>query len=154
MKLEQWIAKKKNEPAFREAAAENAFAQDVADLVVRLRVEAGLSQAELARRAGTTQPAISRLECGVGNPTLAKVARIVDVLSRLRGDSRIVLTFTVHAPIEDKLMVGAVTASAPVPTHTGEWAVPTMDQPTQVPGEQGHSRDWFVKPNELLQLSA
>ncbi len=155
MKLEQWIAKKKNEPEFRQAAAENAFAQNVADLVVRLRVGAGLSQAEVARRAGTTQPAISKLECGVGNPTLSKVARIVDALSGVRGESRIALTFSVHTPVEGQLMVGAVAASAPVSTHTGEWDVPTMDQlQTRVPGKQGDSQDWLIESNELIQLSA
>ena len=39
------------------------------------RRRAGLSQTELAERAGTSQPAIARLERGEGNPTLATVER-------------------------------------------------------------------------------
>jgi ribosome-binding protein aMBF1 (putative translation factor) len=46
--------------------------------VVAARVRAGLSQAELAERMGTAQPAIARLESGGGLPsftTLKKLAR-------------------------------------------------------------------------------
>lgn len=55
----------------------------------RLRTEAGLSQAELARRMGTTQAAISRMEGGGGG------GRKLDTLQRLAEalDRRLVLSF-------------------------------------------------------------
>ncbi len=41
-----------------------------------LRREAGLTQAELARRAGTSQPAIARLEAGRASPSLETLERL------------------------------------------------------------------------------
>lgn len=46
------------------------------DLVHRARTEAGLSQAELAARMGTTQSAIARMEGGGTRPTLATLERL------------------------------------------------------------------------------
>jgi transcriptional regulator with XRE-family HTH domain len=42
----------------------------------RAREEAGLSQAALARRSGTSQAAISRIERGLEEPTLRRVEQI------------------------------------------------------------------------------
>lgn len=41
-----------------------------------------ISQAELARQAGTTQAAIARIEAGTANPTLATVEAIAAALHR------------------------------------------------------------------------
>jgi transcriptional regulator with XRE-family HTH domain len=48
---------------------------EIADIIALARTAAGLSQAELASRSGTTQSAIARLEKGESNPTLATLAR-------------------------------------------------------------------------------
>jgi transcriptional regulator with XRE-family HTH domain len=45
-------------------------------LIVEARTKAGLTQRELARRAGTSQPAIARLERGQTSPTLAVLERV------------------------------------------------------------------------------
>lgn len=45
-------------------------------LVHRLRTEAGLTQAELAARMGTTQSAIARMEGGGARPTLETLERL------------------------------------------------------------------------------
>ncbi len=42
------------------------------------RRRAGLSQAELAARAGTTQSAIARLERGGGHPSLERISQLVE----------------------------------------------------------------------------
>jgi transcriptional regulator with XRE-family HTH domain len=45
-------------------------------LVREMRKRAGLTQAELAERTGTTQSAIARLEAGHGRPTLERLSTI------------------------------------------------------------------------------
>ncbi len=48
-----------------------------ADLVRVARSRAGLTQRELAARAGTTQSVVGRLEAGRGNPGLRTVVRLL-----------------------------------------------------------------------------
>ena len=52
----------------------------VADQVLRLRLERGWTQKELADRAGTSQANISRLENAVGSSTLRFVQRVAAAL--------------------------------------------------------------------------
>lgn len=47
-------------------------------LVREARRRAGLTQTELAERAGTTQSAIARLERGVGRPTMERISALVE----------------------------------------------------------------------------
>jgi transcriptional regulator with XRE-family HTH domain len=47
------------------------------DLLREARMRAGLSQGELARRTGTSQPAIARLESSTSNPTVATLRRLL-----------------------------------------------------------------------------
>jgi transcriptional regulator with XRE-family HTH domain len=47
------------------------------DLIKQARQRSGLSQRELARRAGTTQAAISRIERGLEEPTVERLAQIL-----------------------------------------------------------------------------
>ena len=67
---------------------------DPSQLVQMVRVRHGLTQATLARRAGTTQTAISRLESGRRSPTADTLRRLLRVMGEdlelgafpLRGD--------------------------------------------------------------------
>lgn len=54
----------------------------VGPIVERLRMEAGLTQAELARRVGTTQAAISKIETGRTVPGLELLDRLATALGR------------------------------------------------------------------------
>jgi transcriptional regulator with XRE-family HTH domain len=47
------------------------------NLLREARRRAGLGQGELAHRAGTSQPAVARLEAGHASPTLATLERLV-----------------------------------------------------------------------------
>lgn len=76
--FEKIAAKWRKDPEFMHEydALEEEFA--LASALIGARAEAGLTQAELAERMGTTQSAIARMEGGKGRPsttTLAKVAR-------------------------------------------------------------------------------
>ena len=50
---------------------------ETAELLERARVAAGLSQGELARRAGTSRPTLSAYENGRTSPTMVTAARLL-----------------------------------------------------------------------------
>ena len=66
------------DPEFREeyARADDEFA--LIEALVRARTAAKLTQAELARRLGTTQSAVARLEGGRVSPSLATLRRYAE----------------------------------------------------------------------------
>lgn len=63
--------------------AGDILAGQLAELAYTLRTRAGLTQTELARRMGTTQSSIARIEGGGSLPTLGMLAR----LARATGTS-------------------------------------------------------------------
>lgn len=69
---------------------------DIIVSLIRCRLEKGVTQKELARRVGTKQSAIARLESGAYNPSIAflnKVTRALDakLLITVRGADRVSL---------------------------------------------------------------
>ncbi len=56
--------------------------EDVARAVIRLRMEAGLSQESLAKRMGTTKSAISRLESGHHAPSMSTLNKVAQALGK------------------------------------------------------------------------
>ncbi|MFE2426086.1 helix-turn-helix domain-containing protein [Streptomyces sp. NPDC059373] len=56
------------------------YAQRLADGVRARRRQLGISQSELARRAGMTQPGISRIELGGTTPTLPLLSRLAQAM--------------------------------------------------------------------------
>lgn len=61
---------------FDDAYATAQLAMDLADTVYKARESAGLTQAELARRMGTTQSAIAAIEAGARRPTVELLERL------------------------------------------------------------------------------
>lgn len=57
--------------------------------IIEQRMERGLTQAALARKVGTKQSAIARLESGTYNPSLEFLARVAKGL-----DTRLVISFS------------------------------------------------------------
>ena len=73
--------KKPRSEAAERAYEDEARISEFRTLVHSLRIEAGLTQAELAARMGTTQSAIARIEGGGVRPrleTLEKLAHAID----------------------------------------------------------------------------
>ncbi len=64
------------EPGAAEAYEGARLAFKLGRRVRELRVRQGLSQTELARRAGMTQPAVARFEAGGTVPTLPVLERL------------------------------------------------------------------------------
>ena len=76
------------EPKYRKAyeALEEEFV--LASAVIDARNRAGLTQQELARKMGTTQPVIARLESGGTRPSM----RTLERLAKATG-SRLLISF-------------------------------------------------------------
>jgi uncharacterized protein len=55
---------------------------DAADLLLQARRSAGLTQAELARRAGTSQAMVARYEAGAASPTVRTLRRLLRAAGR------------------------------------------------------------------------
>jgi transcriptional regulator with XRE-family HTH domain len=82
------------EPKYRKAyeALEEEFV--LASAVIDVRNRAGLTQEDLARRMGTTQPAVARLESGRSKPSMRTLERLADATG-----SRLLISF---APLTAK----------------------------------------------------
>jgi len=52
----------------------------VIEMIIRKRIEKGLTQKELAQKIGTKQSAISRLESGTYNPSLSFLQKVGEAL--------------------------------------------------------------------------
>lgn len=81
MNYKDYFKKLEDDPEYQEIEQELRVILDLADDILRLRMEKGWSQAELAERAGTKQANISRLESGLSNPSinfLQKIAKALD----------------------------------------------------------------------------
>jgi len=80
----KWI----RQPKYRKAyeALEEEFV--LASTVIDARSRAGLTQQELARKMGTTQPVVARLESGRVRPSMRTLERLARATR-----SRLVITF-------------------------------------------------------------
>jgi ribosome-binding protein aMBF1 (putative translation factor) len=67
-------------PQYERAYAAAALAAEVGERVREAREAAGLSQRELARRMGTSQAAVDRLEAGGVGATLTTLQRVATAL--------------------------------------------------------------------------
>jgi ribosome-binding protein aMBF1 (putative translation factor) len=65
-----------DQAAFDEAYAIAGLVMELAETVHRARETAGLTQAELARKMGTTQSAIASIESGARTPTVELLERL------------------------------------------------------------------------------
>lgn len=52
----------------------------VPKMLTNLRIKKGLTQEELAKKIGTGQAAISRIENGIGNASIRLIQRLADAL--------------------------------------------------------------------------
>ena len=61
-KNKSWLEGKMQDPKFRKGFEEEVEKLSIAEQIARLRIQAGLTQAQLAKKIGTTASAISRYE--------------------------------------------------------------------------------------------
>ena len=70
------LAEQMQDPQFAQEWDRGAFARAVAERILLYRTEQQLTQAQLARKAGTVQSVIARLESGEQAPSLTTLARL------------------------------------------------------------------------------
>ena len=86
---EKWSGAPDYLKAYDELGSEFALARSL----IEARVAAGLTQAQLAERMGTTQSVVARLESGRAHPstrTLQKVARSTGTMLRISFEPNVV----------------------------------------------------------------
>jgi DNA-binding XRE family transcriptional regulator len=70
------LAEDLKDPKFREEWERTALAREVATRVVAYRAEHNLSQGELGRLLGISQPAVARIEAGNHEPSLSRLRQL------------------------------------------------------------------------------
>ena len=81
---------------------EQTFALDLGARLKLVRIQAGLSQRELARRAGVTNAAISLIESNQTSPSVASLKKVLDGIPMGMSDF-----FALEAPENDKVFFNA-----------------------------------------------
>ena len=89
---EQIVRRRRGSAEFREGYEEARRAILIGQAVRERRLALGLSQTEVAARAGMTQPALSRLEAGGAVPTIPVLERIAAALG-----TELIVTITAPA---------------------------------------------------------
>jgi ribosome-binding protein aMBF1 (putative translation factor) len=89
---EDFASGRRDGSEYREGYAEAHRAFFIGRAVRERRLELGLSQTELAKRSGMTQPALSRLEAGGVIPTIPLLERITTAL-----DADLIVEIAPHA---------------------------------------------------------
>jgi transcriptional regulator with XRE-family HTH domain len=77
-------------------------------LIRHVRAEAGMTQAELATRAGLSQSAVARLERGSSNPTIATLANVIAATGH-----QLTLGAALHRPSYDERQLRERLAMSP-----------------------------------------
>lgn len=76
VRFEDWKREAMRDPTMRAAYEALRPKYDLIRAVLDARTKKGLTQSEIARRAGTTQSAIARFESGATNPTLGFLSKL------------------------------------------------------------------------------
>ncbi len=79
--LELFASIRRNNPEIARVEAAMGSRLVIAQNVLRLRVRSGITQTELARRVGTSQPRIAQIEAAQANVTVDTLDRIAAAFS-------------------------------------------------------------------------
>lgn len=86
--VDDHLRERLKDPAFKKVWEEGEPAYQIACKIIEKRLKSKLSQRALAKKLGTSQAAIARLESMNGNPTLSFLKRIAKTL-----DAKLVVQF-------------------------------------------------------------
>lgn len=82
MDFKKYLEKKLKNPKFKKYYDEYGKQLEIAYAILQLRKREGLSQAELAKKIGTKQSDVARMEAGEQNFTTETLQRIASALHR------------------------------------------------------------------------
>jgi transcriptional regulator with XRE-family HTH domain len=113
MKFSEYKKRLELDPEYQQTKSDLRLAFALANAVLAARLDKGWTQTELARRVGTKQANISRLEAGLANPTLEFIQKVCLVLGLKPAFlmEEISLSDQSDSPVEDEL----ITALLPPP---------------------------------------
>jgi len=80
--FQQYLKEELKDPAFRRHYEEYGKQLEIAYQILQLRKKQGLSQAQLAKRLGTSQSNVARMEAGQQNFTADTLQRIATAFRR------------------------------------------------------------------------
>lgn len=80
--LQKYLKKQLENPDFRREFEEGRGEFQVAEALLAARLDAGMTQKDLAERSGLRQSNISRIENGTCSPTVATLQAIAEGLGR------------------------------------------------------------------------
>ena len=80
--LNDYLKNQLKDPGFRKEWEKSEVAYQVTRALIKARLEDKISQRELAKKAGTTQAVISRIENMNVSPSINLLQRIADSLGR------------------------------------------------------------------------
>ncbi len=76
MTFDQYFNNSLKDPEFKKLWEESSPKYQLSRQIIKRRLENKMSQSELAKKAGTTQAVISRLENSTFNPSLSLLERV------------------------------------------------------------------------------
>ena len=80
--FQDYLAEKLKNPRFRKYYDEYGKQLEIAYQILKLRKQKGISQAELAKKIGTKQSNVARMETGQQNFTTDTLQKIASVFNR------------------------------------------------------------------------
>lgn len=78
--LQQHIQESLKDSEFSSAWVENEFTYEVSRQLIALRLKRGMTQKDVARKAGTTQSVIARIENGEQNISIKTLTKLAEAL--------------------------------------------------------------------------
>lgn len=130
-RFEGWETRKMQDPKFRSAVEELEPAYQIA----RLRILRGLTQEELARRMGTRQSSIARLEGGRSEPSLSFLRRAVEALG---GRLEVRIMAQEEAEAIPQTATGSIIESQ---VNSQATINPLLDRDIEAESENAHTRE-------------
>lgn len=80
--FQDYLKEEMKDPVFRKHYEEYGKQLEIAYQILQLRKQEGISQLQLAKKLGTKQSNIARMEAGKGNLTTSTLQKIADVFQR------------------------------------------------------------------------